>query len=93
MTEKAPTDPETCDTTADPGTVQAVFLTGEVLVSCGDGRLLVCDWAPIAGTSLSSKTFEETMAEIIENHLSRYDDQPLSHRLAQWSTTHRELSK
>ena len=82
--------------TAEPGTIQAVFLTSEFLVSCGDGRLLVRDWTasdagwvPRNGTVLSSKPFEETMAGIIDHHQSRYHDQPLSHRLAPWAAKHR----
>lgn len=80
---------------AEPGIIQSVFLTGEFLVSCGDGRLLVRDWtasdtrwAPKNGAVLTGKSFEETMAGIIEYHQARYHDQPLSRRLTPWVAKH-----
>ncbi|MBB5514548.1 UDP-4-amino-4-deoxy-L-arabinose formyltransferase/UDP-glucuronic acid dehydrogenase (UDP-4-keto-hexauronic acid decarboxylating) [Rubricella aquisinus] len=80
---------------AEPGAIQTVFLTGEFLVSCGDGRLLVRDWTasnsrwlPKVGNILKGKSFDETMAGIIDGHQSRYDDQLLSRRLAPWMRKH-----
>ncbi len=83
---------------ADPGTIQVVFLTGDFLVACGDGRLLVRDWTaedtdwdPKVGYTLTGRPFDETMDGIIENHHSRYDNQPLSRRLAPWVLKLREF--
>lgn len=72
----------------DPGTIGPCFGSGDFLVSCGEGRILVRDWTadmpdwrPEPGLRLQSRGRDETMRDILSRHQARHPDQPLNARL------------
>lgn len=70
------------------GEISAVFITGEFLVSCADGRLLVrrwvCSldkWKPIVGLVFDSVSLEYQFSTIVKRHSEKNPEQNLSPRL------------
>lgn len=73
------------------GTISACFTSGDFLVNCRDGRVLVrkwttrtADWRPQAGMQLRSVPFQQQLAVIIERHRQKYPHQRISERIERW---------
>lgn len=72
----------------EPGVICFCFSSGDFLVSCLDGRVLVCDWSadgsswePEVGLRLESLPFRQQMEQIVERHCQNHPDQPISPRI------------
>jgi UDP-4-amino-4-deoxy-L-arabinose formyltransferase/UDP-glucuronic acid dehydrogenase (UDP-4-keto-hexauronic acid decarboxylating) len=71
-----------------PGNISHCFLSGDFLVNCIDGRLLVRSWSasdpnwgPRTGTQLSSVPFREQLKAIVDRHRAKYHEQVISKRI------------
>lgn len=74
------------------GLIGACFYSGEFLVNCKDGRVLVRkwsadneDWRPRTGLILDSVPFSKQLAVITERHEKKYPKQMISSRIKRWS--------
>ena len=70
------------------GKITNTFCSGEFLVSCSDGRVLVKsweskanDWYPEIGTIFVSRIFSEQIDKIISRHKEKYPNQKLAERV------------
>jgi len=73
------------------GTVSMCFGSGDFLVNCRDGRVLVrrwsaypAGWAPQPGLTLSSIPFHEQIKSIVERHDAKMLGYPVSERIRRW---------
>jgi methionyl-tRNA formyltransferase len=79
--------PFDCDTSLPPGTIGPCFESGDFLVHCTGGRLLVRDWTgpegwtPEPGTNLQGRLWADQLRAIVERHESSYPDFPVSPRI------------
>jgi len=72
------------------GQISTCFYSGEFLVNCKNGRILVREWLaeeknwnPIEGNMFSIKPFKEQIKNIIKRHEERFPDLPISSRILQ----------
>jgi methionyl-tRNA formyltransferase len=73
------------------GMVSTCFGSGDFLVNCRDGRVLVrrwsshpTGWTPQPGLRLSSMPFHEQLKAIIERHDAKMPGHPISERIKRW---------
>lgn len=71
-----------------PGEISNCFVSGDFLVNCLDGRLLVRSWSasdavwrPKAGVQLKSVPFRDQLRVIVDRHRARFPDQTISPRV------------
>ncbi len=71
-----------------PGTISACFETGEFLVCCTDGRVLVRQWEasdklwrPAPFAQLTGKPWPRQLQIIVDRHLRKYPDLKVSSRI------------
>lgn len=75
------------DTSLAPGTIGPCFASGDFLVHCGNGRLLVRDysgpegWTPEPGVLLEGRAWADQLRGIVGRHESGYPDFPVSPRI------------
>ena len=76
-----------------PGMVSVCFESGEFLVSCLDGRILVRQWSaenaswhPAPHFQLTGKPWSQQIETIIERHENRYPDLKISPRIKRMVT-------
>ena len=76
----------------DFGVVSFRFQSGDFLVNCRDGRILVrqwsaseTNWQPEAEMELQSVAFAEQISAIINRHKERYPAQQISPRVKRWT--------
>ncbi|QWV95984.1 hypothetical protein KP003_11640 [Geomonas nitrogeniifigens] len=74
---------------AEEGVISACFESGEFLVNCVDGRLLIRQWEaddpgwnPVPGTRLSGVKFAEQLNTIVARHYEKYPELKVSRRIA-----------
>ena len=70
------------------GVIGACFETGEFLVNCKNGRLLVREWSsdnklwrPRASLNLDGKKWQVQLQTVIDRHNKKYPEYPLSPRI------------
>lgn len=70
------------------GTISLTFYSGEFLVNCQDGRVLVRKWSssngawqPKSGMSFTSFPFIEQISRIVHRHEEKYPNLPISRRI------------
>jgi methionyl-tRNA formyltransferase len=75
------------------GRVSFVFMTGDFLVTCLDGRVLVrewhvwdSNWRPQAGMVLGSVSFSEQVSKIIRRSEEKHPRQRVSQRIERWKS-------
>jgi len=73
------------------GSISACFTSGDFLVSCRNGRVLVRKWealdpgwSPRPGAILESTPFPEQLKTILERHEQKLPSQPISPRILRW---------
>jgi methionyl-tRNA formyltransferase len=73
---------------SSPGVIGACFETGEFIVSCVDGRVLVRkweateeDWRPKPSFKLLSRSFSEQLRVIVDRHRRKYPELRISPRI------------
>lgn len=78
---------------AESGTISHCFYSGEFLVNCRDGRVLVrqwtatnADWHPLPRMKLVSQPFVDQLEAIVRRHEEKYPNQPVSPRIKRWLT-------
>lgn len=71
-----------------PGEISNCFVSGDFLVNCLDGRLLVRSWSasdsawrPKAGVQLKSVPFRDQLRAIVDRHRASSPDQAISPRI------------
>ncbi|WP_108468427.1 hypothetical protein [Polynucleobacter difficilis] len=75
---------------SDVGQISNCFCSGEFLVNCKNGRILVRkwtsngEWAPVHGMQLEGQSFKAQMNNIAERHQSKNSLQILSPRITRW---------
>lgn len=74
--------------TSAPGTIESCFHSGDFLVACGDGRVLVRKWSaedlgwqPRLGVRLQGRPWREVLAGIVSRHEEKYPRLPVSPRI------------
>jgi len=77
---------------AGVGEISFVFESGDFLVCCLDGRVLIRDWSasdqtwmPTPGDTFESLPFHSQISTIIQRHEKKYPDNPVSQRVKRWS--------
>jgi len=72
-------------TTGEPGRISACFNSGDFLVECKDGRILIRKWSsdpkswiPKSGNVLSGVEWSETMRKIVKRHEQKNPEQKLT---------------
>lgn len=76
---------------SQPGCISVCFGSGDFLVSCRDGRLLVrrwqchlVEWHPKAGMEFDSIPFSKQLDVVIERHKNKTPQYPISPRILRW---------
>ncbi len=70
----------------EPGTVELVTGFGELVIATGDGHVVASEWetrpdtlpGPKRGDILPSVDFSDQLRRIIDRHVARYPNQPIS---------------
>ena len=71
----------------EPGTVSSCFQSGDFLVQCVDGRLLVrdwtctSDWRPEPGDVLQGRAWKDQLAGIIQRHEAKHPNLRIAARI------------